>query len=293
MNIWLTVVYNDRGSLPPTIAIAMYQSSVVSDYFLTFGYFIAIAGFLALPVLPRGKFVVHLLICAFSTCVAAAVSLLVIWSALRARFNTSTTLSYNSSQNAVSAIWLIANTWVVSVLRAKIPSFSIPSILYTIVIYVTCTQSPIFTTMTQGERVIRELLVSILSGLGLAAATNFIVVPISSRMIVSGQTKRMIGLLQAALRKQKTYLRSIESEGLIPVSSQASKRHANTTDREPTSNEAILTDLLKTNNDALLKLAGELRAETEFAQWDVAFGKLDGNDVEQIFKLLRGILVPM
>ncbi|KAJ5444082.1 uncharacterized protein N7458_007954 [Penicillium daleae] len=36
-----TVVVMLKGSLPPTIAIAMYQSSVVSGYFLTFGYFIA------------------------------------------------------------------------------------------------------------------------------------------------------------------------------------------------------------------------------------------------------------
>lgn len=103
----------------------------------------------------------------------------------------------------------------------------------------------------------------------------------------------MIGLLQDALRKQKAHLRSIESEGLVPVSSKASAPHARMAGQEQIANEAMPISSFKGKNDALLKLAGELRAETEFAQWDITYGKLDGNDLEHIFKLLRGIMVPM
>jgi Putative ER transporter, 6TM, N-terminal len=254
----------------------MYQSDVVSNYFLTFGFFIAIAGFMALPVLPLGKFLGHVFMSALSVCVAAAVSLLVIWSALKARENTSGPESaqlpgYNSSQKAVSAIWLIVNTWLINALRVKFPTFTLPFILYAIVIDVACTQSPNITTMSLGMTVVRELLLSMLTGLALATGVNLIVVPITSRMIVSGQQKRMISLLKATIGIQRSYMRHPRNEN---------------------KKEAGIVAKLKANNDVLLELGGQLRVETGFAEWDVAYGKLHGEDLQQIWKLIQAILIP-
>lgn len=276
----------------------MGQSSVVSGYFLSFGYFIAIASFLALPVLPRGKFVVHVLISALCVCLGAAMGLLAMWSGLRARENTSENArlpGYNSSQNAVGAIWLIFNTWAINTVRARWPeTFNLPSILYSILIDVTCTTGTNFTAIIQIETLTRELLVAILTGLGLATVTNLVLVPVSSRMIVAGQTKKILGVMKDAVRKQRVYLRSVDSVDVALVPTRASRAEG---DAAPNANglskEAKAAESLAKNRDALLELLGAIRNETLYAKWDVAFGKLDGTDLEQILGMLRSIVIPI
>jgi len=298
-----TIIVLFKGSVPPTVAVAMYQSDVVSGYFLTFGYFIAISSFLALPVLPRGKFVPHVLLSALCACAASAVSLLAMWSALQARAHTSSppgdggaaAPGYNSSQNVVAAIWLVANTWVVNAARGRWPErLNLPSVLYAIVVDVACTTAPTFTTMAQAETLVRELLISILAGLGLALAANLIIVPVSSRMIVAGQTKKMLGLLRRAVQQQRVYLRSVKSEhvALVPTRRPSLAAEESIGRQEPTK-EAKAAQSLKESRDALLELLGAMAKETQFAKWDVAYGKLDASDLQGIFRLLRSIVVPM
>jgi len=282
-------ISNCRGSLPPAIAIAIYQSHTVASYFLTFGYFIAIASFFAMPALPRGKFIVHIFICCVMVCVAAAISLLAIWSAIRARWNTSPNSSiseYNSSQNAVLAIWLIANTWFINILRAKIPILYLPSIPYTIVYSVSCTFSQRYTTLSEAEHLVRELLVSMLSGFGISAAVSLLVIPITSRKVASSRQNRLIGLIQEAMGAQKAYLSSIDH-------TEKSQDQATTAHCKAIASKSFDTDSLKQNSDAILQFTGELRTETAFAQWDIDIGKLNGEDYERVFELLRAIVIPM
>lgn len=82
-------------------------------------------------------------------------------------------------------------------------------------------------------------------------------------MIVSGQQKRVIGLLQEAFRRQKIYLRIVAMEPSVM------------------SGIKLSVPLIQ-NKDALLDLAGQLRVETGFAEWDIAVGKIDGDDLQHI-----------
>jgi Putative ER transporter, 6TM, N-terminal len=148
--------------------------------------------------------------------------------------------------------------------------------------------------MDQAKTLVRELLLAVLAGLGLATAVNLLVIPISSRMIVSGQTERMIGLLQNAMSKQRTYLCSIESDDPVRIFTHEVNRDVVTArSKKPTTKETKAADALKGNRDAILKLTGEFCKEMAFARWDIVFGKLDGNDLERILKHFRSIVVPM
>lgn len=51
-----TVMMMFKGSLPPTIAIAMYQSSGVGQVYSTLGYLVAITSVLGMCIMPRGMF---------------------------------------------------------------------------------------------------------------------------------------------------------------------------------------------------------------------------------------------
>ena len=52
-----TVMMMFKGSLPPTIAIAMYQSDAVASFYGALGYLIAITSVLGMSVFPRGMFI--------------------------------------------------------------------------------------------------------------------------------------------------------------------------------------------------------------------------------------------
>lgn len=52
-----TVMMMFKASLPPTIAIAMYQSDAVAAVYSTLGYLVAITSVMGMCILPRGMFV--------------------------------------------------------------------------------------------------------------------------------------------------------------------------------------------------------------------------------------------
>jgi hypothetical protein len=92
---------------------AFYQSKNVSNIYGTIGYLVPIISVIALPILPRAKYLQSTILNVLAVCVGAAMALLGIWSGLKARENTSSPGSiepYNSSQSAVCAIWLFANS---------------------------------------------------------------------------------------------------------------------------------------------------------------------------------------
>lgn len=52
-----TILMMFKGSLPPTIAIAMFQAKDVQEVYQTLGYLVAITSVLGMCIMPRGMFV--------------------------------------------------------------------------------------------------------------------------------------------------------------------------------------------------------------------------------------------
>lgn len=53
----ITVMTMFKASLPPTIAIAFYQSHAVAGVYETLGYLVAVTSVLGMCIMPRGMFV--------------------------------------------------------------------------------------------------------------------------------------------------------------------------------------------------------------------------------------------
>lgn len=53
----ITVMTMFKASLPPTIAIAFYQSDAVAGVYETLGYLVAVTSVLGMCIMPRGMFV--------------------------------------------------------------------------------------------------------------------------------------------------------------------------------------------------------------------------------------------
>jgi hypothetical protein len=68
------IMFMVKGALPPTISIAIYQRYSVAVNYLNFGYVMIVVSILTVPVLPRGKFLMNLLITLVSAAHCVCVS---------------------------------------------------------------------------------------------------------------------------------------------------------------------------------------------------------------------------
>jgi hypothetical protein len=158
----MTLLIMVKGSLPPTIAIAMYQADAVAAFYGTIGYLVAILSVLSLPIMPRGKFIQHMTLLLLATCLAAAVNLLALYCAVKAREHTTppghSLAAYNSSASAVLALWLIVEVYFLSVLRDARPQFTFPCIVYSIFTIVSLTYATRYPTMASCIAFVKKIL---------------------------------------------------------------------------------------------------------------------------------------
>ncbi|OAA63594.1 hypothetical protein SPI_03757 [Niveomyces insectorum RCEF 264] len=243
-----------KGSLPPTIGIALFQSSSFAAQFGTVGYLIPIVSVMSAAMMPRGKFLQTLALNLLAVSLGAAVALLTLYSGVQARAHTSGPLTpaelatmratghppYNASQSAVCAIWLVFYIWMINTVRAKLPTFNLPSILFSIFINLSCTFGPLLVTMAQAESLVKRVYTAMLTALALSTGVSLLIFPLSSRTILMKQAGGAIGLLRKAVALQGEYLRGLEREdmyalatvetavgdlGPAPASSERHRRH--------------------------------------------------------------------
>ncbi|KAJ5050643.1 uncharacterized protein L3040_002518 [Drepanopeziza brunnea f. sp. 'multigermtubi'] len=301
-----TVLMMFKGSVAPTIGIAIYQADSVARLFNTLGYLIPILTVLSMPIMPRAKYLQTLILNTFGVCIGAAIALLGIWSGVKARENTTpagSTASYNSSQSVVCAIWLFVNIWFANVLRAKMPALQFPVIMYSIFTNVSFTYGPLFPTSAAGEDFVVELLRAFLVAFAISTGVNLFVIPMSSRLVVFKEQAGYIQLVRGVLKAQSAYLQSLETSDMFaaPQSrSHSGDDHSNENKRKkggkkdgshPAQN--LQAKALKDSLAALIALHGRLYGDMTFAKREAAWGKLDAKDLEEIFALFRDILIPL
>ncbi|KAH6627549.1 hypothetical protein F5144DRAFT_603805 [Chaetomium tenue] len=295
------------GSLPPIIGIAMLQARPVATYFTTLGYLIPIISVLAMVIMPRGKFLMNLLLNVLAVCVGSAVSMLALWSAVQARHNTASVgaqpaaaPSYNSSQSAVCAVWLFANIWFANVVRAKLPAFNLPVITYSILVNVSATFGPMMPTTAAAQSFVQQLMTAMLAALALALGVNLLVFPVSSRLVVFKEVTGGIGLLRSLISLQKVYLASLKPDATFDAALQTEvflgkgdgPAHQNE-DEPKLSKEAEAAKALEETGAKLRELAGKMHADLPFAKRDIAWGKLNAKDLSELVKLFRNVYIPV
>ncbi len=287
----------------------MLQSKTVADYYSTLGYLMPIVSVIALAVLPRGKFLMNLFLNALAVGVGSAISVLALWSAVKAREHTTTPGTpgaapgaYNSSQSVVCAIWLFANIWFANVVRAKLPIFNIPVITYSILVNVAATFGPTLTTPAAARSFIVRLMTAMLTALGVATGVNLLVFPVSSRLVVFKELAGAIGLLRKLVSLQKAYLATHEPEP-TPMPDPAAQTETFTekgdgelhhdSDEPRLTKQEEAAKVLEETGAKMRELAGKLHADLPFAKRDIAWGKLDAKDLAEIYNLFRNVFVPV
>ncbi|KAH8668497.1 hypothetical protein BX600DRAFT_379553 [Xylariales sp. PMI_506] len=306
-----TLILMIKGGLPPTIGISLLQATPIADYFGTLGYLLGILTILGFAILPRGKFIQSMVLNVLFACVGAAMGMLVLWSSLQARLHTQTTPldsvtglpTYNSSQSAVSAIWLFANIWFVNMLRAKFPTLNTPAIVYSILVNISCSFSPLVLSNAEFELIIKRIITAMLSAFAITTAVSLLFFPVPSRAVTFGQMKAIVGLIRKAVGEEKAYLQSLEREDMFAMPHDVSaavdskEEPAGKSDAkkstEAQANTMAEAKILKATIAGMRELAGKLQADLSFARRDVCWSKLDPEDLTTIFELLRAIIVPI
>ena len=245
-------------------------------------------------------------------CIGCCIALLEIYCSVQARAHTTPkpasssagpspgaqVSGYNSSASAVSAIWLFFNIYVVNTLRASRPQLQFPAIIYSIFTNVASTYAPQFPTMAKGIAFAERLLEAFLTGFGIAAGVSLLIFPISSRKVIFKQSAGFMGALQGTLKAQAVYLQSLEKSDMFGPSlnlqdkpEAKSKYSDDAKDKiAPRSAEAVaLTKAVR----GLGELYGKIAGDIAFAKREIAFGKLDAPDIDELIKLLRKIILPI
>ncbi|CAG8956608.1 hypothetical protein HYFRA_00011919 [Hymenoscyphus fraxineus] len=293
-----------KGSVAPMIGIAFYEADSVVDTFGTLGYLVAIIAVLCFPIMPRAKYTQTLVLNTLAICVGSAVALFGIWTGVKARENTvapGSTAIYNSSQSVVCAIWLFFNTYFINYLRAKLPALTMPVIMYGIFSQIAFTYGPLFSRITQGMDLIGRLLASFLTAFALSTGVHLFIFPSSSRKVVFGELEGYFGAVRGALRAQTAYVQSLESSDMFAPVVGADKgktkkwfyKKKGDSKDKPSITQSPQAAGLKGAIEGLKGLHGRLYGDIKFAKREAAWGKLDANDLDDIFKLLRGILIPL
>ena len=299
-----------KGALPPTIALAAYQSTPFAKVYSTLGYLVAIMSVLSFAILPRSKYIQTTLLNIVGVCIGAAVSLLEIYCSVQARAHTSPSVKangngpspgakvapYNSSASAVCAIWLFFNIWLVNTIRASRPQLQFPVMIYSVFIIVASIYAPNFPTMAAGIAFAKRLMETFFTGFAIASGVSLFVFPISVRMMFFKQSAGLILAIQGTLKAQIAYLQTLEKKDVFqtpPESAKDAKSNKHKKGKAVESPGSAAAQRLKAATGALEELYGKLNADITFAKREVAWGKLDACDLDELLRLFQDILLPI
>ncbi|RDH36292.1 hypothetical protein BDQ94DRAFT_185415 [Aspergillus welwitschiae] len=255
-----------------TISLAIYQSDHIAKRFTTVGYIMAMIAFFSMAMLPRAKYLEGLVLNILATCLGSALSLLTMYCGIKARQHTTTsdsTASYNSTQAAVCALWFFCTQWAAGTLRAKVPLLQNCVYMFSVMTMITMTYAPRFHTMDQAISLVVELLEIFFIAFGIATAIAY------------------FAALQDFIARQSTYYRAL---GIIeqPVNGQLRGKNDAGKERPFPEREALYESL-----NQLIALHMELYTDTISAKREVAYGKLNADDLHQLFRAFRAIRTPM
>jgi hypothetical protein len=311
--IWITKTGIDlrsaltlfKGAIAPTIATAAYQSTAFAETYTTLGYLVGITTILSLPIQPRAKFLQTMLINILVVCLGAAVSLLAMFCIVSARINSegrtapgtggpgtsgtaasgAATAHYNSSASAVAGIWLFIQIFGISAFRANRPQFTIPSILFAIFANVSMVYAPQFSTMAQAESFAKKLLETFLTGFAISTGVSLLVFPLTSRQIVFGEMKGYVMGLRGAMQANLDYLHGLEASDMF------SPHRVNTAGDEVQGNKEA--EVFQKKVRELAALHAKMNTDLAFAKREVAIGKLGPDDLQDLTKHLRQVMIPI
>ncbi|KAI5194524.1 hypothetical protein E4T38_09536 [Aureobasidium subglaciale] len=291
-NIALPLTEHHRGSIPTAVSLALYQSTAASEVYQSLGFLVAIIAVVTVNLLPRAKLIqMTLTICAF-TAIAIPLAMLATWSSLQARYHTDPQglHAYNSSQSAITGVWLFFHIWLSNSIQARYPHLLIPTILYNIFMIVQFTSCSRFTTWTQCWDLIYLTTRCYFTGVAISFVSGMFIYPVTCRSEIFEVQEKYIRSAQGVLQQAFNYIKSM---GDVSESLADAIQPQQPPDDSQTRATDEQGDSLQQKMSALKTLYVKMHAELIMAKREVAWGKLGADDITSISNLCRRLLMPI
>ncbi|KAI9667372.1 MAG: hypothetical protein M1821_000187 [Bathelium mastoideum] len=288
-----------------------YQSTPVAEEYATLGYLVGILSIIGLPIMPRAKFLQNITLNIIATCFSAAVAILAMWSSVQARIHTTprvlpgtggpgtvgtpasgaSTGGYNSSQSAVCAVWLFFQIYAINSLKSRFPQLQFAAIIWSIFAVVSMSYAPSYTTTAQALNFVRHLLLAFLTGFGISFGVSLLVFPMTSRKIVFKVIPGYIGAMRGALKAHTKCVETLEYSDMLspPPRLNGSKAKAKLPENPYTAQSMAFKKAV----GAVTMLNAKLSGELPFAKREVAIGKIGPDDLNELLRLLRAVMIPL
>ena len=167
------------------------------------------------------------------------------------------------------------------------------------------TYGPQFPTVATAESFVRRLLVAFTTGFAIATGVSLLVIPINSRTVVFKEITGCLQAVKGVLKAQSSYMSKMEHEDMFrppPAPLQGGSTdhhnehhlfHHHQNVQVPQHPLAPQAAELKGAAAALVGIYGKLNGDLTFGKREIAYGKLNGDDISDIFKQFRSILLPV
>ena len=270
----------------PLLASCRYQSDAVSSIYGTQGYLVGVSSVYGLAVLPRAKFVQHIILCVFGICFGSAMAVLALWTAIQARQHTASdsSQSYNASASAICGIWLFVMIYLVHSLRAHYPILTIPGVALSMFVNIASTFGSTADNTADVLVYVYNLMRCFLTGFALAAGVSLFIYPRTCRLIVFKEIRRYLKDLDKSLKTQGAYFESLEKGDML------------TRVKTTLGGKGGRGLEAKAVKDAAAKVGtmhGSLSGDLQFAKREIAYGWLTPSELKKVSKLLKGIMMPV
>ncbi|KAH0036148.1 hypothetical protein KCU78_g1930, partial [Aureobasidium melanogenum] len=281
-----------KGSIPVAVSLSLYQSTAAAETYTSLGFLVAIIAVVTVNLLPRAKLLqMTLSICA-STAIAIPLAMLATWSGLQARHHTDPQglHAYNSSQSAITGVWLFFHIWLSNSIQARYPHLLIPTILYNIFMIVQFTSCSRFTTWSQCWDLIYLTTRCYFTGVAISFVSGILIYPINCRYEVFELQEKYIHCAQAVLQQALYYVTTIRDGSSNPSCSTQPEGQGSTTTASSAAEEGVR---LQRQMSDLKAIYVKMHAELIMAKREVAWGKLSATDLTTASDMCRRILMPI
>ncbi|EAA61424.1 hypothetical protein AN7172.2 [Aspergillus nidulans FGSC A4] len=299
---WLRTLHLDartcllmlKGALPPTIVIAIYQSSAISNITLTIGYLSALISVLSQALLPRAKFTKIVFFDVLSTCIAASLCCLAVFCAVKAQEHHAPPVppqdAYSSDACAVSAVWLIVMIWAANAIRAWKPAeLQDPMVAFSVFSSVTLTRTGTFVSLSDGLEFISRLLKGFMLGFAIATGVSLLVYPVTSRGDVFQDVREYAAQIHIVLKAQGEFV----GDGFALCAGQALSSSGRDGTPAMSDSPQALRKKLQAAVTGLHAIQAKLQSDLFYSKDEIAWGKLSASDLTQFGGLFKNLFLPL
>ncbi|KAJ9254625.1 hypothetical protein DTO207G8_3471 [Paecilomyces variotii] len=278
---WDTVLMAIKTAIAPAVLVCIIEADAYINYFTTNAYLAAIMAASALPSLPRAKLIEYSLQLAFTTVTAYCWALLAGWCALQARKHTTDSTgqlaAYNSSAEAVVAIFLIVIIWCVFTLKSTYPSWNLQFTLAGIYAVAAMPAVARVTTMTEAIAKTTVILEAFLAGQAIGFVTGLVIFPSSCRGVFKRDIKAALDALVAVMQAQGKCMDDFRSNKI----SAESEEERSSSIRQLEETQQQLTNIIVKAHEGV-----------RYAEREVSWDRLGSSDLEHIASFLINLIPP-